>query len=350
MKDRKRTPRELGYCMPAEWAAHDATWLSWPHNRDTWPEQLEAVKDIWAQMAAAISPGEKVRLLVDDAAEKREAAERLARFAARMENIELIEIPTVDVWMRDYGPTFVTRRGGEAPLAFNDWIFNGWGNKYTSYTDDDGVAKTIAKRLGVPVFAHDIVLEGGSIEVNGAGICLTTEQCLLNPNRNPHLRRGDLEALLKANLGVEHIVWLADGIVGDDTDGHIDDIARFVDQKTVLCAVEDDAGDENYAPLQENYERLQGARDQYGAKLDIITLPMPGKVAYGGSRLPASYANFYIANEAVLVPTYDHPNDRRALGILTEVFPARKIVPLPSRDVVVGLGAMHCVTQQQPRA
>ena len=350
MKDRKRTPKELGYRMPAEWAPHEATWLSWPHNRDTWPEQLEAVKDVWAQMAAAVSPGEKVLLLVDDAAEKKEASKQLVRFGARMENVELVEIPTVDVWMRDYGPTFVTRPGGEAPLAFNDWIFNGWGNKYASYTDDDSVAKAIAKRLDVPVFAHDVVLEGGSIEVNGAGTCLTTEQCLLNPNRNPQLSQGDLESFLKANLGVDHILWLGDGIVGDDTDGHIDDIARFVDEKTVLCAVEDDAADENYAPLQENYERLQGARDQNGAKLALVTLPMPGKVAYRGTRLPASYANFYIANNAVLGPTYNHPNDGRALGILAELFPGRKIVPLPSTDAVVGLGAMHCVTQQQPRA
>jgi agmatine deiminase len=335
--------------MPAEWAPHDATWLSWPHNVDTWPEQLEAVKDIWAQMAAAISPGEKVRLLVNDAAEKKEATKQIVRYGARIENIEFVEIPTVDVWMRDYGPTFVTRPGREAPLAFNDWIFNGWGNKYASYTDDDSVAKAIAKRLDLPVFAHDVVLEGGSIEGNGAGTCLTTEQCLLNPNRNPRLNKTDLESFLKANLGVDHILWLGDGIVGDDTDGHIDDIARFVDEKTVLCAVEDDAGDENYAPLQENYERLQGARDQNGAKLALVTLPMPGKVAYRGTRLPASYANFYIANDAVLVPTYNHPNDGRALGILAELFPARKIVPLPSTDVVIGLGAMHCVTQQQPR-
>jgi agmatine deiminase len=350
MQRNLKSPKALGYRMPAEWAPHEATWLSWPHNRDTWPDELDRVKDIWAQMAAAISPAEKVYLLVDDAAEKKEASEWLVRSGARMENVELIEIPTVDVWMRDYGPTFVTRAEREAPLAFNDWIFNGWGNKYESYADDDGVAKALAKLLNLPVFAHDVVLEGGSIEVNGAGTCLTTEQCLLNPNRNPHLSRSDIEVFLKDNLGVENILWLGDGIVGDDTDGHIDDIARFVDARTVLCAVEDDPGDENYAPLRENYERLQGARDQSGARLTIVPLPMPGKVAYRGTRLPASYANFYIANEAVLVPTYDHANDRRALGVLGELFPGRRIVPLPSTEVVIGLGAMHCVTQQQPRA
>lgn len=349
MASTTKSPKQLGYRMPAEWAPHEATWLSWPHNRDTWPEEIEAVREIWAQMVRALSGGEKVRLLVRDAAEKKEAATRIGRIGARMENVDLIEIPTVDVWMRDYGPTFVTREGA-APLAFNDWIFNGWGNKYESYVDDDSVAKAIARLLNFPVFAHDVVLEGGSIEVNGAGICLTTEQCLLNPNRNPHLSRGDIEGLLKESLGVEHIMWLGDGIVGDDTDGHIDDIARFVDAKTIVCAVEDDPRDENYRPLQENYERLQGAKDRNGAGIDIVKLPMPGPVAWGGARLPASYANFYIANEAVLVPTYDHPNDRRALGLLGDLFPGRIIVAIPCAPLVIGLGAIHCVTQQQPRA
>jgi agmatine deiminase len=204
--------------------------------------------------------------------------------------------------------------------------------------------------LKVSVFAHDVVLEGGSIEVNGAGTCLTTEQCLLNPNRNPQLSRSDLESFLKTNLGVDHIVWLGDGIVGDDTDGHIDDIARFVDAKTIVCAVEDDPRDENYQPLQENYERLRGAKDQSGGKMEVVPLPMPGKVAYRGERLPASYANFYIANETVLVPTYDHPNDGRALGLLRELFPGRTVSGVPCAAVVIGLGAIHCVTQQQPRS
>src|SRR5581483_7378612 len=217
-------------------------------------------------------------------------------------------------------------------------------------TSPTPMATAIARFLNVPVFAHEIVLEGGSIEVNGAGTCLTTEQCLLNPNRNPHLSRGDIESLLKDSLGVDRVLWLGAGIVGDDTDGHIDDIARFVDAKTIVCAIEDDATDENYRPLQENYERLQDARDQNGAKIDVARIPMPGSVAYGGARLPASYANFYIANEAVLVPTYDHPNDRRALGLLGELFPGRNVVAIPCVPLVIGLGAIHCVTQQQPRA
>jgi len=346
---RKPTPQQLGYRMPAEWEPHQATWLSWPHNRDTWPEELEAVQDIWVQMVKGISPKEKVCLLVNDDEERLEAFTRLIRAGVRVDNLAFYEIPTVDVWMRDYGPTFVTRGGKESPLAFNDWIFNGWG-KYPSYRDDDAVTKTIARLLGVPVFEHEIVLEGGSIEVNGRGTCLTTEQCLLNPNRNPHLTRAEIEEFLCASLGVRRILWLGDGIVGDDTDGHIDDIARFVDATTVLCAVEKNPQDENYAPLQENYERLQGARDQDGSNLTIVKLPMPGKVDYHGARLPASYANFYIANGAVLVPTYDHPNDNLALGILTELFPGRAVVGIPSAPLVIGLGAIHCVTQQQPLA
>src|SRR5258706_3771664 len=344
----KPSPKQLGYRMPAEWAPHEATWLSWPHSRDTWPDQLETVRDTWARMVQKIAQGEKVRLLVNDEKAKDEAAGRIARAGARMENVSLVAIPTVDVWMRDYGPTFVTRDHPESPVAFNDWIFNGWGNKYESYTEDDGVAKALAGLLGVPVFAHDVVLEGGSIEVNGRGACLTTEQCLLNPNRNPHLGRGEIETLLKESLGADHIIWLGEGIVGDDTDGHIDDIARFVDARTIVCAVEDDPKDENYKALRENYERLQGAKAEGGQSLTVVPLPMPGPVVHKGVRLPASYATFYIANEAVLVPTYDHPNDRRALGILGELFPGRAVSGLPSAHVVIGLGAIHCVTQQQP--
>jgi len=337
--------------MPAEWEPHQATWLSWPHNRDTWPEEIEAVQDIWVQMVKGISPKEKVCLLVDDDEERLEAFTRLTRSGVRMDNVAFYEIPTVDVWMRDYGPTFVVRGNDKtAPLAFNDWIFNGWGNKYPEYNDDDGVAKSIARLLGVPVFEHQVILEGGSIEVNGSGACLTTEQCLQNPNRNPRLARREIEDILRASLGVDHFIWLGAGIVGDDTDGHIDDIARFVDPTTVVCVFEEDPQDENYCFLQENYERLQGARDQDGKKLEIVKLPMPGRVEYEGARLPASYANFYIANGAVLVPTYDHPNDKRAIGILAEFFPDRTVVGIPCAPLVIGLGAIHCVTQQQPLA
>jgi agmatine deiminase len=335
--------------MPAEWKPHRATWLAWPHNPEAWPDpnQLELVKHIWVQMARALSPTEQVCLLVRDERQRAEAAKLLKDGGAVMEPVSIYGIPTVDVWIRDYGPTFVTG-SGPGKLAFNDWIFNGWGEKYGSYMEDDSVCKEIAALLGVPVFEHDVVLEGGSIDVNGCGACLTTEQCLLNANRNPHLSRAEIEEHLRESLGVDHIIWLGQGIVGDDTDGHIDDIVRFIDPTTIVCALEENSRDENYRLLRENYERLQGARDQGGKKLAIVPLPMPGPVAYEGIRLPASYANFYIANGVVLAPTYDHPNDRAALGILGELFPDRKVIGIPCAPLLAGLGAIHCITQQEP--
>jgi agmatine deiminase len=341
-------PRWLGYSMPAEWMPHRATWLSWPHNRETWPTQLETVREVWVRMMQVLALNEQVVLLVNDEQTRQDVILRLKNVGAVMKNILIVKIPTVDVWMRDYGPTFLTRAGSENPLAFNDWIFNGWGRKYRAYEDDDRVAKDIASLLQVPTFNHSVVLEGGSIEVNGAGTCLTTEQCLLNRNRNPDMSRGEIEQFLKDALGVSHLIWLAEGVAGDDTDGHIDDIARFVNPMTVVCVLETDSNDENYAPLRENYERLQGARDQNGHRLSVVTLPCPAPVNYEGSRLPASYANFYIANEVVLAPVFDDPNDYRALGILQELFPERRVVGLPCKAVVAGLGAIHCVTQQEP--
>ncbi len=343
------TPRSLGYRMPAEWAPHRATWLSWPHRRDNWPTQLEAVRAVWEQMIVALSAVEQVGLLVNDESAEREVAARLKSAGAAMDQVSLLRIPTADVWMRDYGPTFVTRQAADSPLALNDWIFNGWGGKYESYEEDERAAREIAALLKVPVFDHPVVLEGGSIDVNGAGTCLTTEQCLLNENRNPSLSRREIEQFLADSLGVAHIIWLGEGVAGDDTDGHIDDIARFVDPHTVVCILETNSQDENYRCLRENYERLQGATDQDGNKLNIVALPCPSAIYDEGSRLPASYANFYIANEIVLVPVFDDPNDGPALGVLRELFPHRKVSGLRCNDVVVGLGAIHCVTQQEPR-
>ncbi len=342
------TPRSLGYSMPAEWEKHRATWLSWPHNRETWPERLEEVQEVWVEMIRVLSLYERVHLLVSDATNRQKVSQRLTQSRAHMENVSILQIPTVDVWMRDYGPTFVTRNTEAEPLAMNDWIFNGWGGKYRAYETDDAIAKEIASLLEIPVFEHKLVLEGGSIEVNGRGTCLTTEQCLLNKNRNPLLNRAGIEEFLKDTLGVGHVIWLGEGIVGDDTDGHIDDIARFVNPTTVVCLVASDTRDENYGPLQENYERLQCARDQDGKKLSIVSLPCPDPVLYQGSRLPASYANFYIANDIVLVPVFDDPKDAEAIGILQELFPRRKVIALSSIAVVAGLGAMHCITQQEP--
>jgi agmatine deiminase len=256
-------------------------------------------------------------------------------------------IAAVDVWMRDYGPTFLVKRG-ERPLAFVDWIFNAWGEKYRPYMADDRVAGEIARLLDVPVFEAGVVLEGGSIEVNGKGVCVTTEQCLLNRNRNPHLTRAQIERILMEYLGVSRVIWLGDGIAGDDTDGHIDDIARFVGPRTVVCAVENDETDENYALLRENHDRLLSARDQDGSRLEVVTLPMPGKIAAAGARLPASYANFYIGNAVVLVPVFGHSNDAVALGTLRELFPGREVIGIRCNALVEGLGTIHCVTQQEP--
>ena len=334
--------------MPAEWARHRATWLSWPHNQETWPTQLENVRDVWIQMISALSAHERVYLLVNDEPTERRVAARLIDAQAAMENVTLLKIPTIDVWMRDYGPTFITRAGLENSLAFNDWIFNGWGGKYKSYEQDERVARAIAEILTVPVFDHKFILEGGSIEVNGAGTCITTEQCLLNRNRNPQLSRAEIEQFLCDALGVSHVIWLGEGIVGDDTDGHIDDIARFVNPTTVVCVIETNSKDENYDFLQENYERLRRATDQNGRKLSIVKLPCPKPVYYDAMRLPASYANFYIANGVVLVPIFDDPHDAEALGVLRELFTDRKVVGLHCNEVVAGLGAIHCVTQQEP--
>lgn len=343
----KSAPRDLGYRMPAEWEPHRATWLAWPTNTETWPDSLPAVQEIWVEMVRELSSAEQVCLLVGDDRAREEVEGRLRRGSASMDRIACFTIPTVDVWIRDYGPTFLTRKG-ETPLAFVDWVFNGWGGKYQGYAQDDMVSRELARLLGVPVFEPGIVLEGGSIEVNGRGTCLTTEQCLLHPNRNRALSQNQIEKVLRESLGVRHVVWLGDGIAGDDTDGHIDDIARFVDPSTVVCCVEGDCADENYAALQENLERLRGATDQEGKKLSVVPLPMPGPVIAEGRRLPASYANFYIANGLVLVPTFDHPNDQSALGILTDLFAGRRVVGIPCGAVVPGLGAIHCVTQQEP--
>ncbi|MGH7929355.1 MAG: agmatine deiminase family protein [Candidatus Binatia bacterium] len=347
--DKSLTPHSQGYAMPAEWVPHRATWLSWPHNRETWPTQLTQVQNTWLRMIREMAPYEQVCLLVNDVQMENDVAARLKTVGAAMHNISFARIPTVDVWMRDYGPTFVTRNAKEKRLACNDWVFNGWGGKYPTYEQDHGVAKEIAARLDVPAFAHPVILEGGSIEVNGAGICLSTEQCLLNKNRNPGMKQDEIERFLKDTLGVNQVIWLGNGIAGDDTDGHIDDIARFVNPSTVVCAREAHAHDENYAPLEENYERLLAARDSTGAKLEVVSLPSPAPLGYEGTRLPASYANFYIANKLVLAPVFGDPADARALGILQECFPGRRTVGLQCADVVAGLGAIHCVTQQEPR-
>ena len=335
--------------MPAEWEPHAATWLAWPHNLDTWPGKFAPIPGIYVAMVKALHTHEQVNICVNDAEAAAHVRHLLTQAGVDLSNVTLYEIPTNDTWARDHGPIFLTRPSGrQTELAVTDWIFNSWGEKYGPWDLDDVVPQKIAARFGLPLFEPGVVLEGGSIDVNGRGALLTTEACLLNPNRNPSLTRTDIEDYLRAYLGVTKILWLGEGIVGDDTDGHVDDLARFVDPTTVVCAVETDPADVNYAPLRDNFARLQRMTDQDGRPLRVVPLCMPGPVEYAGNRLPASYANFYIANSVVLVPTYAHANDQQALATLQELFPAHRVVGIPCTDLLWGLGAIHCVTQQQP--
>ena len=339
----------LGYRMPAEWEPHAATWLSWPKRETSWPGKFQEVPPYWARMAKELSEGEAVRILVNDHEMHAVARKILKDHGADSSNIELVEIPTDDSWIRDFGPIFVKRDDAANPLIALDWGFNTWGDKYPPYDLDNRVPQRIAERLGIPVVEGGMILEGGSIDVNGAGLLLTTEQCLLNPNRNPHMTRAQIEERLMQFLGVSKVLWLGDGIVGDDTDGHIDDLTRFVSSNTIVTVVEEDESDENYPMLRENLERLHDLRNLEGGKFEIVELPMPPPVIHEDARLPASYANFYIGNAVVLVPTYNGgKRDQQVLGVLGDLFPGRRIVGIPSADLVWGLGAYHCVSQQQP--
>jgi agmatine deiminase len=343
------TPAALGYRMPAEWEAHSATWLAWPHNRDTWPHQLEQVQAISIQIMAALQGQEIVQLLVNDADTASQVSQILVAHGLRLDTIRLRQHPTVDAWLRDSGPTFVTRPAQVNPsLAVVDWGFTAWGGKYPDMLVDDALPQYIAAQLHLPRFRPGIALEGGAIDVNGRGTCLTTEQCLLHTNRNPHLQRRDLESYLHDYLAAPRVIWLGEGIAGDDTDGHVDDLARFVNPTTVVCVVTDDPQDVNYAILRDNYRRLQAATDQDGRPLQVVPLPMPAPVLADHAPLPASYANFYIANGVVLVPTYDCPQDQTALARLQDLFPSRRVIGIPCTPLVWGFGAIHCITQQQP--
>ncbi len=341
----------LGFRLPAEWEPHAATWLSWPHNHDTWPDRFSAIPPVFCALVQAVCPDEQVNICVKDAEAGQQVRVLLIHADVDMSRVRLYEIPTNDAWARDHCPIFVTRQvAGQVELGLTDWLFNTWGGKYPPWDLDNAVPWHIATQLGMPRFEPGLVLEGGSIDVNGCGTLLTTESCLLHPNRNPGLSRKDIEAALKSCLGVRKILWLGEGIVGDDTDGHVDDIVRFVNPTTVVCAVEEDSHDANYRALQDNMSRLQRLTDQDDQPLNVVRLPMPGPVIAADGRLPASYANFYIGNSVVLVPTYADAHDQRALAILQDCFPTRRVVGIPCTDLVLGLGAIHCVTMQQPAA
>jgi agmatine deiminase len=337
-------PLREGQLMPAEWEHHDATWIAWPKDPLTFPpEIIGAVEGVYVKMARTLAVGERVDILVDDELMER----RVSEMVGDIPNIVYHRIRTADIWMRDYGPIFVR---GPSGLTAVKWRFNAWGDKYDELKADNFVGLEVARRVGCPILEPNLVLEGGSIDTNGRGTCLTTEQCLLNKNRNPDRTMGEIEATLRRYLGFTNLVWLKEGIVGDDTDGHIDDIARFIDQRTVVCMVEHDPTDENFHALGENRALLERATDEEGRPLRVVPIEMPKKKVGGNERLPASYANFFIGNSAVLVPIFDDVNDDAAVSILKSAFPGKEIVGINCEALVYGFGGIHCVTQQQPSA
>jgi agmatine deiminase len=361
-----KAPADLGYRWPAEWEPHRATWLSWPHNRETWPESLPAVTESFAAMVRALVPHEAVCIGVGDEAIESRARAALARAGVDPEGVTFHRYATNDAWARDHGPIFVVRREPQAPegrtqraagdqgpsgrarLAVLDFRFDNWGRKYPGWEADDSVPGHVAHILSLPRFACETVLEGGAIDGDGLGSVLTTESCLQNPNRGPGRTRERMEQVLADSLGATRVLWLAGGIEGDDTDGHVDDVARFVAPGVVVAAVCADRADANWVPLAENRRRLGAMTDARGAALSVVELPMPPRLSAGALRSPASYANFYLANGVALVPTFGVPSDARALSILRELLAGREIVGIPSAELVSGLGAVHCVTQQEP--
>ncbi|HEX4602251.1 MAG TPA: agmatine deiminase family protein [Gemmatimonadales bacterium] len=350
------TPAQLGYRLPAEWEPHHATWLGWPHNRSDWPGKFAPIPWVYAEIVRKLVPGEVARILVPSPAQARQARGVLTRAGADLGQVEFIRCPTNRGWTRDFGPLFLRRTAPQPELAIARFRFNAWA-KYPDWKQDDRVPERMAARFKLPLFPvrvgrRAVVLEGGSIDVNGRGTVLTTEECLLDPAvqvRNPGLSRTELEGVLRDSLGVTTVLWLGRGIVGDDTHGHVDDVCRFVNARTVVLCREHDPRDANYRALNENRERLEGMRLEDGSKLERCDLPMPAPLYYDGHRLPASYANFYIANQAVLVPTFNDPQDRVALGILAELISDRPVVGIHAVDLVWGLGTLHCLTQQEPR-
>ena len=348
-----KTPASLNWHMPAEWQPHEATWLAWPHCRSDWPGKFAPIPWVYGEIVKHLHTGEFVHILVNGGASEKRARAVLSNVGVDLARIRFYVIPTDRVWMRDSGPIFLTNAAGK--IAMTDWHFNAWA-KYDNWKIDDQVPARINEHLRLKRWQPHckkkrVVLEGGSIDANGAGLLLSTEECLLSPiqARNPHLTREDIEQTLKDYLGVKKILWLGNGIAGDDTHGHVDDLARFVGPGTVVVVMEENRADPNYLPLTDNLRRLGEMTDIAGKALDVVTLPMPAPLIFNGQRLPVSYANFYIGNEKVLMPTFNDPHDRIALGILADLFPQRDVVGIHAVDLVWGLGTLHCMTQQQPR-
>jgi agmatine deiminase len=342
------TPKELGFHFPAEFAPHSATWLSWPHKEASWPGKIETIYPVYANFIKLVAEGEAVNINVVDEAMKQKATRHLQNVGSDLKNINFFFHPTNDAWCRDHGPAFlINPSSGDKMIV--DWGYNAWGGKYPPFDLDDNIPTLIAKNYGLPVVYPGIVMEGGSVEFNGKGTLLTTTSCLLNENRNPHLDQRQIEKHLTDFYGVENILWLGDGIIGDDTDGHIDDLTRFVSENTVVTVVESNKKDENYHPLQENLKALKKMRLEDGKQMEIVELPMPSALIYEDMRLPASYANFYISNKYVVVPTFRDKNDDKAIDILQKCFADRKVIGLDSVDIIWGLGSFHCLSQQEPQ-
>lgn len=343
----KKLPAQLGYRYPAEWEPHAATWLSWPQlDGISFPDSYHRVVPTLVAMVEALAESEQICINVSDAVQEAEVRGYLSM--RTRSQVRLVRIPTNEPWCRDHGPVFITR--DKSPqLAVLDWTYNAWGGKYPPFDLDDQVPVRVAETLGVPIYSPGLVMEGGALDSNGQGTLLTTESCLLNANRNPGVSQQKIEQALKDYLGAEQILWLGDGIAGDDTDGHIDDLTRFVNASTVVTVVEENRHEKNFQPLRDNLKRLGQMKLPDGRPLRVLQLPMPAPIERDDQRLPASYANFYIANNSVLLPVFADPNDAIAEKILQQVFPERKIVPIDARELIWGLGAFHCLTQQQPR-
>lgn len=341
------TPKQLGYHFPAEFEKHDSTWLSWPHKEASWPGKIQTIYPAYAFFIKVLAQSEQVNINVADDSMKASALEHITNAGADLSKVKFHFNPTNDAWCRDHGPAFLVNRK-EKKKAIVDWGYNAWGGKYPPFDLDDVIPTRIGKDLGLEVFNPGIVMEGGSVDFNGAGTVLTTTSCLLNKNRNPHLSQKQIEEYLINYYGVGQVLWLGDGIVGDDTDGHIDDITRFVSEDTIVTVVEESKSDENYEPLQENLKALKSMRLISGKPINIIELPMPAAVVFEDQRLPASYGNFYISNRHVIVPTFRDKNDHRALEILQKAMPTREVVGIDSKDIIWGLGSFHCLSQQEP--
>lgn len=343
-----KTPKEYGYYFPAEFAPHEATWLSWPHKEATWPGKIDAIYPSYCQFIKYLTLSEKVRINVSNDAMKIVAIQHLEKAGVAVAGVEFFMHPTNDAWCRDHGPAFLINPAADIKKIIVDWRYNAWGNKYPPYDLDDVIPTLIGNHFSIPVYNPGIVMEGGSVEFNGKGSLLTSTACLLNQNRNPALNQSRIENFLYDFYGVEQVLWVDEGIVGDDTDGHIDDTVRFINEDTVITVIEENKEDANYALLQTNLKQLKVMRLLNGKQLNIIELPMPDEIIYEGQRLPASYANFYISNGHVIVPTFRSRKDEKAIRIIAACFPDREVVGIDSTDIIWGLGSFHCLSQQEP--